>query len=277
MKRTRILGLALAGVLVLLAISAVSASAAPEWGACVKAQPKSTGEFSDKACSVSAPEGNSKYELVGGSIGNGKKAKVKGLSSQILHIVVPGTGDVPITCRKLKGSYQPVAPDKEKEVTLEFQKCTMLEGSVPCENVARETIKTQPLAGVLAEVSGKVGSILSPEAGPYLAEFECRGVFPKDRLPGQVFGEYTGATNVISKTLIGHYTVGEYLGEPFPETEPGYRPITNVPTAGPPSYGVLYVEVHHAAGEGEPEGWDSVPAGQEGEVEVKGEALMIKT
>jgi hypothetical protein len=83
--------------------------------------------------------------------------------------------------------------------------------------------------------------------------------------------------NVISKTLIGHYTVGEYLGEPFPETEPGYRPITNVPTAGPPTYGVLYVEVHHAASEGEPEGWDSVPAGQEGEVEVKGEALMIKT
>ena len=287
MRCTRILGLALAGVFALFAISAAGASAAPEWGACLKAEPSSTGEYTDKLCSVKAGTPKTgKYELVGGSIGKGKKFKVKNIGNQTLHSVVPGAGDIPITCTKLKGSAQPVAPNAVKEVTLEFKKCTTLGGAVPCENVAKETIKTNPLSGVLAEVEGKVGEILKPETGTFFVSFTCGSVFPKVRVLGQVFGEYTGATNVISKVAIGHYTVGPYLGEV--EYEPGkkYTPLVNQLTAGPPTYGVLHTEVKNAETEEKyksaenPEGWGppgGLPSGQEGEGEVKGEALMIKT
>jgi hypothetical protein len=274
----RVVGVLVAVVFALFLASAVSASAAPEWGACLKAEPKNTGSFSDKACSAPSEPGKGKYELVGGSVGKGKPFKVKGIGNQTLHIVVPGTGDVPITCKKLKGSGQPVAPNAEREVALEFKKCTTLEGKVPCENVGRETIKTNPLSGVLAEVEGKIGTILTPESSPYFAEVVCPGVFfVPTRLLGQVFGEYTGATNAISNVSLGHYTVGPYLGEP----EPGYEPLVNQPTAGPPTYGVLYVEKKQPEYECDelPEAckYFRLPAGLAGEVEVRGEALMIKT
>jgi hypothetical protein len=282
MRRVRILGLGLAAMCALLALSAAAASAAPEWGACLKAEPKNTGNYSDKLCTVASEPGKGKYELVGGSVGKGKAFKIKGIGNETLHSVVPGTGDIPITCTKLKGSAKPVAPNLQKEVNLEFKKCTTLEGTVPCENVAKETIKTNVLEGELAEVSGKVGTILKPETGTFFVSFSCPGVFPKVRVLGQVFGEYTGATNKITKVAIGHYTVGEYLGEP----SPGYKPITNQPSAGPPTYGVLHTEAKNKQTEEEftseenPEGWGppgGLPSGQEGETEVKGEALMIHT
>jgi len=55
MKRMRILGLALVAVFALVAITAGAASAKPQWKACVKTEPKNTGNFSDKLCSVGAP------------------------------------------------------------------------------------------------------------------------------------------------------------------------------------------------------------------------------
>ena len=280
MKRMRILGLALVALCAVFAVSAVSASAAPEWAACVKAEPKNTGKYSDKNCSVSAAEG--KYELAVGSIGKGKKFKVKNIGNSTLHSVVPGTGDIPITCTKLKGEGFPVAPNAVAKVKLSFGKCTTLGGAVPCENVKKETIETNTLDGVLAEVGGKVGDILKPESGEFFVTFTCGAVFPKVRVLDQVFGEYTGQTNVISKVSLGHYTVGEYLGEPLP----GYKPITNQPSAGPPTYGVLHTEAKNAEteekykSEENPEGWGppgGLPSGQQGETEVKGEALMIHT
>ena len=298
MKRMRILGLALAAVCALFAISAVTASAAPEWAACIKAEPKNTGEFTDKLCSVKAGTPKTgKYELAVGNIGKEKKFKVKNLGNQTLHSVVPGTGDVPITCTKLKGEGFPVAPNAVNKVKLTFKKCTTLGGAVPCENVKKETIETNTLSGVLAEVGGKVGDILKPESGEYFVTFECGLVFPKVRVKGQVFGEYTGQTNVISKVSIGHYTVAPYFGEV--EYEPGkkYTPLVNIPTAGPPTFGVLHTEAKNAETEEKygcskeefeaeecapenPEGWGppgGLPSGQEGETETKGEALMIHT
>jgi len=288
MKRMRILGLALVALCAVFAISAVAASAAPEWASCAKTlkneKKEYTGSFSDKNCSVA--QANGKYEVAVGSIGKGKKFKVKNIGNQTLHSVVPGQGDVPITCTKLKGEGFPVAPNAVNKVKLSFGKCTTLGGSVPCENVKKETIETNTLAGSLAEVEGKVGEILLPESGPYFVTFECGVVFPKVRVLGQVFGEYTGATNVISKVSIGHYTVGPFFGEV--EYEPGkkYTPLVNHPTAGPPTFGVLHTEAKNAETEAKykspenPEGWGppgGLPSGQEGETEVKGEALMIHT
>ncbi len=296
MKSMRILGLALAAVFALFAMSAVSASAAaPEWGACEKIEPKNTGNFSDKLCSVASEPGKGKYELAVGSIGKGKGFKIKGVGPQILHNVVPGKGDISVTCQKLKGSAVPVAPAGEKEVKLAFKKCSVLEESVECKNVSKGTIETNALSGVLAEVEGKAGTILKPETGEFFVTFECPGVFPKVRVKDSVWGETTGNVNSIAKIGFDHYTVAEYLGEPLP----GYKPITNHPTGGPPTFGVLHTEAKNAeteekytcatpecylpvpgpAGEN-PEGWGppgGLPSGQQGEVEVKGEALMIHT
>lgn len=285
MKSMRILGLALAAVFALFAISAVSASAAPEWGACLKIEPKNTGNFSDKACSVASEPGKGKYELAVGNIGKGKGFKIKGVGQQILHNVVPEKGDIAVTCQKLKGSAVPVAPNGEKEVKLAFKKCSVLEESVECKNVTKGTIETNALEGTLAEVEGKVGTILKPEeptAKGLFVTFECPGVFPKVRVLGSVFGEYTGNHNAISKVGFGHYTVGPFLGEPFP----GYTPVVNHPTEGPPNFGVLHTEAKTKETEEKyttpenPEGWGppgGLPSGQQGEVEVKGEALMIHT
>ncbi|HEX9482742.1 MAG TPA: hypothetical protein VF927_11630 [Solirubrobacteraceae bacterium] len=277
----RILGLALAAVFALFAMSAVSASAAaPEWGACEKIEPKNTGNFSDKLCSVASEPGKGKYELAVGSIGKGKGLKIKGVGNQVLHNVVPEKGDIFVTCQKLKGSGAPVAPAGEKEVKLTFKKCSVLEETVECKNVSKSTIETNALKGSLAEVEGKIGTILEPEAGEFFVTFECPGVFPKVRVKGSVFGEYTGNDNTISKVGFGHYTVGPFLGEPFP----GYTPLVNHPTAGPPNFGVLHTEAKNKETEEKyttpenPEGWGppgGLPSGQQGEVEVKGEALMI--
>jgi hypothetical protein len=283
MKRMRILGLALVALCAVFAVSAVTASAAPEWAVCGKATKvgkEYTGKYSDKECKTETTGG--KYELEVGSVGKGKAFKIKNIGNQTLHSVVPGTGDVPITCTKLKGSATPVAPNKVAGVNLEFGKCTTLGGSVPCENVKKETIKTNTLAGVLAEVEGKVGTILFPESSEYFVTFECGAVFPKVRVKDSVFGEYTGATNVISKVSIGHYTIGPYFGEV--EYEPGkkYTPLVNHPTEGPPTYGVLHTEAKNAEteakykSESNPEGWGppgGLPSGQEGETELKGEAV----
>jgi hypothetical protein len=282
MKSMRILGLALAAVFALFAISAVSASAAPEWGACLKTEPKNTGNFTDKACSVASEPGKGKYELAVGSIGKGKGFKIKGVGPQILHNVVPEKGDIAVTCQKLKGSAVPVAPNGEKEVKLAFKKCSVLEESVECKNVTKGTIETKALEGTLAEVEGKVGTILKPEGQPLFVQFECPGVFPQVRVIGSVFGEYTGNHNAIAKTGFGHYTVGPFLGEPFP----GYTPVVNHPTEGPPNFGVLHTEAKTKETEEKyttpenPEGWGppgGLPSGQQGEVEVKGEALMMHT
>jgi hypothetical protein len=283
MKSMRILGLALAAVFALLAISAVSASAAPEWAACVKTEPKNTGNFTDKLCSVAAgTPGTGKYELAVPSIGKGKGFKVKAGGAQILHNVVPEKGDIKVECEKLKGSGSLEVPNIEKAVKLTFGKCTTLGKTVPCENVKKGTIETNALDGVLAEVEGKVGTILKPETGEFFVEFTCPGVFPKIRVKGSVFGEQTGDINTISKESQGVYTVGPFLGEPFP----GYTPVVNHPTEGPPNFGVLHTEAKNEETEEKytspenPEGWGppgGLPSGQQGIANIKGESLMVHT
>ncbi len=100
MKRMRILGLALVAVFALVAITAGAASAKPQWKACIKTEPKNTGNFTDKNCSINGPVGTSKYELVAG-IGKGKGFKGKGGEAS-LHNVIPGKGDIKVTCASFK-------------------------------------------------------------------------------------------------------------------------------------------------------------------------------
>src|SRR4051794_24382808 len=87
MGRMRILGLAVVAAVAVGGIAASAASAAPEWKGCVKTEPKNTGKYTDKLCTVENPTGEGAYELVP-SVGKGKGFKGKG-GVTILHTVMP--------------------------------------------------------------------------------------------------------------------------------------------------------------------------------------------
>src|SRR5438270_8025576 len=109
MKRVQTWGSWLGAVLVFSLIWAASASADPEWASCQKASSK-TGSFSDKLCSVASP-GAGKYELVAPSIGKGKPFKGKG-GLAVLHLVIPGKGDITVKCQSVKDVGSVTVPNK---------------------------------------------------------------------------------------------------------------------------------------------------------------------
>jgi len=276
MKRMRILGLALVAVFALAAMTAAGASASkPVWKACVKSA-NNAGEFSDKNCSVSAG-GTGKYNLVAG-IGKGKGFKGKG-GEATLHNVVPGKGDIKVTCKSFKDAGSVVAPSSVVKVTSVFSKCTSL--GAPCTSgKKKETIETASLAGELGYLNKAhtaAGESLTDEAAPgsgFLAQFECEGL-AKVRVHGAVIGSLSPFGS-ISKESTTTFSVGPFLGE----LAPGYTPVTNVPAfeEGAEPVGVLLTELQNEqpgeeSGKFEPEG--GLPSGQEGSAVNKGEALEV--
>jgi hypothetical protein len=274
MKRMRILGLALVAVFALVAITAGAASAKPQWKACVKTEPKNTGNFSDKLCSVGAP-GTGKYELVAG-IGKGKGFKGKGGEAS-LHNVIPGKGDIKVTCASFKDAGSVVAPSGVAKVTSEFKKCKSLGAPCKTEGGKKEVITTKSLAGSLGymdKAHTAVGESLTSEAEPgsgFLAEFECEGL-AKVRVHGAVIGAMS-PFGVVSKESVSTFSVGEFLGEPAP----GYKPLTNPPAfeEGAEPVGVLLTELNgpETGNEWAPAG--GLPSGQEASATNKGEALEV--
>jgi hypothetical protein len=274
MKRMRILGLALVAVFALVAITAGAASAKPQWKACVKTEPKNTGNFSDKLCSIGAP-GTGKYELVAG-IGKGKGFKGKGGEAS-LHNVIPGKGDIKVTCLSFKDKGSVVAPSGVNKVTSEFKHCKSLGAPCKTEGGKKEVITTKSLAGSLGYMNKAhtaVGESLTSEAEPgsgFLAEFECEGL-AKVRVHGAVIGSMA-PFGVVSKVSTSTFTVGEFLGEPAP----GYKPLTNPPAfeEGAEPVGVLLTELNgeETGNEWAPAG--GLPSGQEASATNKGEALEV--
>src|ERR1700742_236928 len=63
MGRVRMLGLALVVVLAAVGFLAAGASAAPEWMGCVKTEPKHTGKYTDKLCTLESPTGEGNFEI----------------------------------------------------------------------------------------------------------------------------------------------------------------------------------------------------------------------
>jgi hypothetical protein len=275
MKRMRILGLALVAVFALAAMTAAGASASkPVWKVCAKAAVKNTGEFSDKACSISAG-GTGKYNLVAG-IGKGKGFKGKG-GEAILHNVIPGKGDIQVKCASFKDAGSIVAPSGVFKVTSTFSKCKSLGAPCKTEGGKKETITTNSLAGELGYLNKAhtaAGESLTNEAEPgsgYLATFECEGL-AKVRVHGAVIGALSPFGSV-SKESTSIFSVGPYLGE----LAPGYTPLVNVPAfeEGAEPVGVLMTELNgpETGNEWAPEG--GLPSGQEGTANNKGEALEV--
>jgi hypothetical protein len=274
MKRMRILGLALVAVFAFAALTAGAASAKPTWKACVKAEPKNTGNYSDKACSVETP-GTGKYEKVVG-IGKGKGFKGKGGEAS-LHNVIPGKGDIKVTCGSFKDKGDVVAPSGVANVTAEFKKCKSLGAPCKTEGGKKEVITTKLMTGSLGYMNKAhtaAGESLTSQEAPgsgYLAEFECEGL-AKVRVHGAVIGAMS-PFGVVTKESVATFSVGEFLGEPAP----GYKPLTNPPAfeEGAEPVGVLLTELNgpETGNEWAPAG--GLPSGQEATAENKGEALGV--
>lgn len=287
MKRMRILGLCLVAVFAFAAVAAASASAAPEWAACQKAAVKNTGNYTDKLCTVASEPGKGKYELVIPSIGKGKGFKSKGVGESTLHTVVPGNGDLPVTCKKFKASGKAGLPNKEEAVVAEFSKCTALGGAVSCGNVGAGKITTEKMAGELGTIhpaeGGGTGVSLHAEGATPVVTFTCTGV-AEVRVQGTAIGVQTGDINAISKTSTTTYTVQEdpLVGEQEVEeceniatkkVEKNCKwfPLTN-PAVFIEKGFVGFLESEFNQGKGFSPG---IPAGQEGVSSNKGEALMV--
>jgi hypothetical protein len=275
MKRMRILGLALVAVMAFAAFTAAGASAVkPTWKFCGKTEPKNTGNFSDKLCSVGAP-GTGAYELKEG-IGKGKGFKGKGGEAS-LHNVIPGKGDIKVTCASFKDAGSVVAPSGVAKVTATFKKCKSLGAPCKTEGGKKETIETKLMTGSLGYMNKAhtaAGESLTSEAEPgsgYLAEFECEGL-AKVRVHGAVIGTLS-PFGVVSKESVSSFAVGPYLGE----LAPGYTPLVNPPAfeEGAEPVGVLLTELNgpETGNEWAPEG--GLPSGQEAAANNKGEYLEV--
>jgi len=287
MKRMRILGLALVAVFALAAVAASGASAAPTWNACVKAEPKNTGKYTDKLCSTESAGGNTgKYNLVAG-IGKGKGFKTKGGAAELV-VVVPPTGKGPfgkgaelkVQCSSFKGSGSIGMPNTVSKVTDEFKGCTVL-GAAPCQSGTKKgVIKTNSLSGELVDIEGfptPVGTLLHAETGPVLAEFECTGV-GSNVVTGSLIGLH-GPVGTVGKESTDTFVIGPGLGEVEwdPTGHPGekYTPKVNVPTHKTGGFNGEHFLVATVTEAGEKEPAGSLPSGQVGTATNKGESLEV--
>ncbi len=286
MKRTRVLGLALAAVFALAAIAAAGASAAqPIWYTCAKA-PKNeakqyTGHYAGKECKKAEfVATGGKYELAPG-IGKGKAFKISG-STVELHTIQPATKtDIPIICGSYKGEGLDGVPNVVSKVKLVLSHCKLL--NAPCKNSSKkETIETKALSGTLGWISepGKVaGTKLASEAEPNgpMIEVACEAI-GELRVIGSVIGEDQGDVEAISKTPTISYVPGHYLGEVvWDEKGDKYSPLVNVPEFEGGTVGIIRTEIKGSI-TGHPEEFypeHGVPSGLEATVAEKGEALGI--
>jgi hypothetical protein len=274
MKRMRILGLALVAVFALAAVVASGASAAPAFFECAKtsknAEKKYEGKYTDKLCSSESPTKEGKYELKEG-IGKGKGLKGSAPGTSKLHTNIPGKGDVPVECAKAKDTASVEAPNKIVKAVTVFSKCKA--AGAPCQSGSKkETIETVPLSGELGIISAsplKVGVVLTPESETYFAQFDCTGV-AHVRTMGAVIGQQTGDINTISKESTLSFTVENH------EFGFGPSPINNPQKfEGEAGSHILMTELEAEGSEKfEPPG--GLPSGQEGTINNKGEALMVK-
>lgn len=279
------LGLALAAVFALAGLVASGASAAPEWKACVKAEPKNTGAYTDKLCTVGSPAGEGAYELVP-SVGKGNGFKGRA-GATTLHTIEPAEGegypgleDMQIKCSSVKYQGKLALPNLIREAVLEFKGCKFL--YAPCQSGFKKgVIVTNSLAGEMIDIEGGsgVGSLLEAEAGPAapLATVTCREISTTNLL-GSVIAERTGDVGSISREAQDHFVVGPALGKLRWEGKHGgseYTPLVNVPnhaTGGVTGEHLLQSEI---TGYGQSKPYGTLYSGLEGVANAKGEALMI--
>lgn len=255
--RIKTMGLCLLAAFLVAAVAVSSASAAlPEYKVCAKATKvgkEYTGKYSDKACTTTTTGG--KYELVSGT---GKKPGFKAKSGPS-KLETPGVGTT--ECKSSKSTGEFSGSKEVKKVITEFKTCTSLGKKCQSTGAKAGTIITDASSGTLGYISKtplKVGVVLSPETGTYLAQFECEGA--QIRSLGSLVGEVKGNVNTISKSFSLSF-----------KSKEGHQEFTHFEGG---AEGEHEVRTEFNLGEGFfPAG--GLPSGQEQVSEVKGEALEI--
>jgi hypothetical protein len=255
MKRISMVALCIAAVFAVAATSAMAA--APTYKACIKAVPKNSGNYTEKACATKAgTPGTGGYELA--SYKSAKKLGFKTKSGKsTLYSYIPGVGIAgTVVCAKDKGEGEITGESTSKSVVI-FEKCES--SGFKCTSTGESKagdIKTNPLKGTLVNLEGgKVGQVVEAEGGGASAEFGCEGHLHVITV-GALVGEETGNNGVISKDATLAFHVNSKTGEQEPGEAEG-TPHT------------LYSEIESEAFTG------TLPSGEETEDAIKGEALGI--
>jgi hypothetical protein len=278
----------LVAIFALSALVAATASAAPEYKTCVKAEKVGrtypSGEFSDKACSVASPGG--KYKL--GAWNEGKKTTNKGkgtnpVNRQIYPALKEAVADVECTSEKTAGA---VTGPSSGETKAEYKGCKDSEGkNCNTKGEGKGKIHTEQLVTALIDQPGAaegIGIIISPKSGTTLATYECEGGLKVTAIGG-VFGEVEGgATKGAVKQMNFKFSKGDTPYQQFgyagaDEAENGSKFEEFFGSEGAKGTAPTAAILSHIEGNTNPAlpPEFTLPATQEGLSEVKGEALKI--
>jgi hypothetical protein len=271
MRRIATVGMGLMVALVLGSVAPSGALASgPVWAYCAKSLPKSTGAYTDKACTMAASGHEGGYELVDG-IGKGKGFKGKSSSESRFSWNVPGKGEFDLECSDLRVSGRPVAPNKVADVVIAFSKCRTNLSGFEKSCVAQ----TVPLSGELGWIDRETGSAgvdLSSEASPGGPIAEVQGCLAqvKERWTGSVIANWSPVAT------LGKLSTLSFASEGFYTEETGFI-YANLPAAfeGEETEHFIVNELNSPSTGFE---WtaDGVRSGGLGAtVAVKGETLMI--
>lgn len=213
MRRLAFVPICLIAAFTFTAVVAGSASAAfPEYRTCLKASPKNTGQYSDKACATLESKGAGKYEL--GAWNASKKLTFKGNSGSTRFNAVDtldtttGPGEVlsTTTCAKSKTEGELAGP-KTSTWKTKYTKCEA--AGVKCNTPGQKAgiIVTEQLTGTLVNLNTEEGPgrrvgvrIVGAGLESVIAPYECPPATARVELKGELLAELTGDINRTSKT-----------------------------------------------------------------------------
>jgi len=198
MKRFKVMGLCLAAVFALCAVVAASASAEPTYKTCIKAEPKNSGEYSEKTCATASKvaPGTGKYARAEWNAGKKLTFKAKNIGSPHNNIVNPfgekGGGEAEpakiegtTTCAKEKVEGSVTSPENTTWKTT-YKKCEALASKCNTAGEKEGTIVTDQLESTLVRLGKTAGSregirVKGLGPGGRLAQYECVKKRPERR------------------------------------------------------------------------------------------------
>lgn len=253
------LGLVACLVAILAVIGCVmttSASAtAPAWFECVKAAPKNTGNYLDKACTEPSTPGHGAYTVQRGlgnkGVGKAFKAKSEAVNLHVATwlsekpVCAETEHDCRVKCKKGSMTGKDVLPSSEEEVEIALTGCTLFAEKCSTPGAKPGEIRSTTLDGELGDLGepGAVGVKLenSSTPGGTIAEFTCEhfsGYYTKARLFGAIIAQQERDVNDATKEFGMGFMSAPRLGEqefeyPVAGPPPGvehvkYKPLVNI-------------------------------------------------
>jgi hypothetical protein len=211
-RHVRILGLALIAVFAMTAVAAASASAeqAPKFMKCVKAVPKNTGKYSDKACTKAVGgTGGYELELLGGAKAGLAVTKAKGKAVITTRGISGKTQVVECSKTSVAGELYNTFASGKFAGTLTFEKCV---GNKAKKTDACTNITYKPNFGeTLWGEEGEAEPVLLLVGGP---SFSCGG--ESVEVLGNLIGTLSNTTkgvNIVLNTSGGNQQDRDFWSE----------------------------------------------------------------